>query len=171
MKNTKYLALAGCTLAALLGGACTGSGYLAAGTTPTSTGTGYATAAPVATVGPRWQDPTFFRGRIEERLGRIEQRVRGDITAGVLPAEAINDFHMSQSRIEQYLSQAALDGVIDMGERQAVRDMVRGAAQLGGGRYGATPDVYGGGPNYTPGGEYQAPAQRSYFDSTWEWGL
>jgi hypothetical protein len=157
----KRWAWMGCALGGLSGSACATNGSLA---TSTTYGRDYTTT--VAS-GPRWQDPSFFRGRVEERLGRIEQRVRGDIASGLLPAEAIDDFHASQSGIERYLSQAALDGTIDMSERQAVRDMVRNAAVAG-----HAPGAYGGGPGSA--GAYGAdsrPAPRSYFDDSWEWGI
>jgi hypothetical protein len=163
-RNLSRWACAGCALGALFAGACTGSGNVS---TLTTYGRGY---SPAVTSGRRWQDPEFFGARVAERLGRIERRVRDDIAAGLLPDEALQQFLAARAHVERFVSQAALDGVIDVGERQAVRDLVRTAGTL-------TPSpvtARGGGPvetSVTPTEGYARPVPRSYFDESWEWGI
>jgi hypothetical protein len=126
-------------LTSLVGG-CTH--YVAAPATTTA-------ATAYAEPQPAWTNPATFADRVRTRMDRIDNRVRTRTTEGTVASQALNELAVQRSQVEQYLSQASVDGVISPLERDQIRNMVRDMSQIET-RWQVPGQIYGGGPTYTP---------------------
>src|SRR5262245_19873003 len=61
---------------------------------------------------PAWTNPATFADRVRTRMDRIENRVRMRTNEGTVASQALSDLATQRSQVEQYLSQASVDGVI-----------------------------------------------------------
>jgi hypothetical protein len=145
----------GLAAAAMVGG-CAHTVYVPAAT-PSYTATVLSrTASP-------WQDPAFFRARVEQRLDDIEQRMRADVASGALAPQNVEEFEARRGQIEEAVIHASAKGYINASDRMFVRDLMQAAATPMAGAPGFE-GSFGGGPGLNAG-------VFPYFESSWDWGL
>jgi hypothetical protein len=93
----------------------------------TTAGAPYYTTTTTETVvsqAPRWQDPTYFDARVQNRMNEIESRVRADVATGRVSTLAIDDLIAQKQQIQSVLAQVGADGVVYQSERDYVRQLV-----------------------------------------------
>ena len=92
--------------------------YVAPAPAPTYVAPGYGYG------GGAWQNPQTFGARVRARMDAVESEVRAGVQRGRVMPQALQAVANHRARVEQALAQVSADGVVAMGERREVNDMV-----------------------------------------------